>query len=214
LKTAIGQKRASLSPHQQWQLFQIDNPISMIYKNLFISTVIFLSASLLSGCFSMSTLEKNATLENDESIFVIGMKPENFRLSVFAGDIKNGEFKTNFMRSIAVFAFPEKGYVVAKGHVGDTLAIISVTPYEKGAFLKPLYIVCSGEKMLTFKIPPGKVIYISDLLFSHSGSGFAISYSQDLGSARQYMDKNYGTLKGKLEAWPSEFVTSNKECVR
>ncbi|RXZ36284.1 hypothetical protein D9O50_07015 [Oxalobacteraceae bacterium CAVE-383] len=186
----------------------------MTYKNLFISIVVFLSTSLLSGCFSMSTLEKNATLENDESIFVIGMKPENFRLSVFAGDIKNGEFKTNFMRSIAVFAFPEKGYVVAKGHAGDTLAIISVTPYEKGAFLKPLYITCSGEKMLTFKIPSGKVIYISDLLYSYSGSGIAVSYKQDFDSARQYMDKNYATLQGTLEAWPSEFATSNKECAR
>jgi hypothetical protein len=160
----------------------------------------------------MSTLNRDSKLESDESIFVIGVKPKNFRISVFPGSVDDGVFTQSLLRSAVVFAFPEDGYVVAKAHAGDILALTMATPYEEGEFLRRPYGACDGRSAPTFNVPSGKIIYLTDVSYRYSGTGIATSYAKDFESARRYIDQSYGQFKGKLEEWPSELLSVNKSC--
>jgi len=174
-----------------------------------------LSFLLLSGCISKGVLEKNVKLESgDETVFVFGVQPDNFRISVFPGSVKDGEFKQNPFRTATVYSAASDGYVLGKANAGETLAITNIRFVSaKGNVLGSDFKPCEGTKALVFDVPPGKVIYITDVRYFFSqDDGLNYKYTANLEAAQQYIDSNYPNLKGRLEIWDYRQLPVSESC--
>ncbi len=48
------------------------------------------AALLATGCTSYRAVDKNASATGGETIFVLGVSPDDFRVKVFPGEVKDG----------------------------------------------------------------------------------------------------------------------------
>lgn len=178
--------------------------------------VIFLLSMtlLLSACTSMGRLAKDARLDSDkESVFVIGVAPENYRISVFPGSIKDGRFHQNQIRSAAVFGAPENGFVVGKASVGDTLAVTNIRVVkDKSDVLGADFTACNDAKTMVFNIPGGKVLYLGNVEYKFGNKQLTVKYRQDLDSAKKFINENYPNLRGRLQSWDYQLLQTNASC--
>lgn len=179
--------------------------------------VILISAVtlLLGACTSLGVLDKNATLDsNQHSIFVLGVAPENYRVSVFPGSVKDGVFRQNPWLPATVYGAGDDGYLVGEASAGDTLAITIVRVVkDKDAFFQGTnFVPCHGAKTMTFSIPGGKVLYLGNVHYQFVGNLLRVDYNQDIDSAREYMDKNYPKVRGRLEPWKYQLLPTTAFC--
>lgn len=183
----------------------------------FVKRAIFISAwvMLLGGCTSMGVLDKSAALESDRhSIIVLGVAPENYRVSVFPGRVANGVFRQNPWLPATVYGAGDDGYLVGEASAGDTLAITVVRVVkDRNAFFRGTnFIPCHGARTMTFSIPGGKVLYLGNVHYQFVGDRLQVKYSQDIDSARRYMDERYPNLRGRLEAWKYQLLPTTAFC--
>ena len=169
-----------------------DNLLSRLALTVFI---IFLSGCATHGVFSPASNFD----PSKESIFVIGVSPENFWIELLGGEIKSGGFQFHWNGS-AVQGWPTDGYLVGKVKGGELMAITKIDNVKKNsAFKGKQYVPCARKKTLTFKAPVGKILYITDINYSVDGDELSIEYENGFGSAKQFLDKNYPKLKDKME---------------
>jgi hypothetical protein len=164
----------------------------------------------------MGVVDKTATLNsNDESIFIIGVAPESYRILIFPGEVIDGKFKQNQWRGATVYGAADKGFLVGKAAAGETLAILIVQAAEKkGALTTNNFKACSAKKTITFKIPSGKVIYLGNLAYQLDGDLLRVHYHQDLASAQKYMDDNYPSVHGKVEQSDFDILPTIASCAK
>ena len=177
---------------------------------------VFLGLSLLmSACTSLGRLSTDATLEsNQESIFILGVAPENYRIFVFPGSIEDGRFRQNPFRPAAVYGAAENGFVVGKASAGDTVAITNVRVVkDKDSILGADFQPCRDAKTMTFSIPGGKELYLGHVEYEFVGEKLMIKYGQDVNSAKKYLDENYPKLRGRLESWEYQLLPTTKSCI-
>lgn len=175
---------------------------------------------LLVSCASLGQLDGNAKAPTEnESIFVMGISPDNYRVSLFPGSVEDGQFHQNPVRSAALYASARDGYVVGKATAGDVLGLANVKIVsDSGALLGPNYRACGDAKTMVFTVPKGKVIYLGDMGFFYKSanlpreSSLSIRYYQDLAAAQTYVDKNFPALKGRLESFEVEWKTHLRTC--
>ncbi|AEK63507.1 hypothetical protein [Collimonas fungivorans] len=170
---------------------------------------------LLNGCTSVGLLDGTTPAPTDnESIFIMGVTPDNYRVSLFPGSIKDGVFHQNIFRSAAVYAAAKDGYVIGKSSAGDVLAITNVRVVKdsssvlQGANFKP----CGNVKTMVFAVPKGKVIYLGDVAYQFVGQKVEVRYGQNIEAAQAYLDKNFPALRGKLEPLPVDLLPSQTSC--
>ena len=176
-------------------------------------TLMFLWISL-SACVPKGVVEKTATLNsNDESIFIIGVAPENFHILVFSGEIINGVFVVNRWRNARLWGAADKGFMVGKASAGETLAITKVHATEKGALMGNVFKACNGAKTMTFQVPGGKAIYLGHVAYEFAGNTLRVDYHKDLASAQKYMDDNYPGFQGKVEQWEYDLNPTTEPCL-
>ena len=170
--------------------------------------------SLLVGCASLGQLDGNVRAPSEnESIFVMGLAPDNYRVSMFPGAVEDQQFHQNPLRTAALYASAKDGYVVGKAVAGDVLGLANIkTVRDSEALLGANYKACGDARTMVFTVPKGKVIYLGDLGFFYRNGGLSIRYYQDLAAAQAYVDKNFPALKGKLEAFEVEWKTHLKSC--
>jgi len=182
------------------------------------SKVLLLAASLLlGGCTSLGVLDKNVAMKSDkDSIFVIGVAPDNYRISVFPGNInKDGKFVQNPFSAAAIFSAADHGYVVGKAKAGDILAITNIRVVKSNKdLLGPDFAPCNGLNALTFTAAPGKVTYIGDVSYRYNGSGLNTKYSENYEAAKSYIDSAYPNLRGRLEAGSYKLMPTTIPCKR
>ena len=168
----------------------------------------------LSSCTSFRTLDENTSLKsNTESVFILGVKPENYRLFIFPGSVKNQVFHQNTFRPASVYGSAQDGYLVGKAQAGDTLAITMIRVVkDKNAVLGADFVACSQVKTMTFTIPEGKVIYLGDVDYKFEDKYLEVRYSKDLGSATRFIRKNYPKLQETVEPWSYELLPTNASC--
>lgn len=170
---------------------------------------------LCNGCTSVGRLSKETSINLDkESVFLIGLAPENFRISVFSGNVKDGRFDQTQFKVAAVFAAAEDGFIIGKASVGEKLAITNIRIVNaKSSLFGVDYEPCKDAKTMTFDIPRGKVLYLGNVEYEFVGNELMAKYSQDLESAKKYIDENYPKLRGQLVPWKYELLPTTATCI-
>jgi hypothetical protein len=159
-----------------------------------------IAMSLCAGCASVGRLDKGIPAPTEkESIFVLGVAPENHRVMIFGGDTDTGFFKQNWLPA-AFYGGAEGGFIVGKAKAGSTLAITDVRVTENGKSILGLdFIPCDGAKTVVFEAPAGKVTYLGSVNYEVTGNGLRIEYWNDLDAARAYVAGAYPALSARLE---------------
>jgi len=156
--------------------------------------------SLCAGCASVGRLDKGIPAPaKNESIFVLGVTPENHRVMIFGGSTDTGFFKQNWLPA-AFYGGAEGGFIVGKAKAGSTLAITDVRVTESDKAILGLdFIPCDGAKTLVFEAPAGKVTYLGSVHYGVTGKGLQIDYWNDFEAARAYLSSAYPALSPKVE---------------
>lgn len=163
----------------------------------------------------MGVVDQSATLNsNRHSIIVLGVAPENYRVSVFPGSVKDGVFRQNPWLPATVYGAGDDGYLVGEASAGDTLAItfVRVVKDKDAIFQGTNFTPCYGALTMTFSIPGGKVLYLGNVHYQFVGDRLQVQYSQDIDAAREYMDRKYPNLRGRLEQWKYQLLPTTAVC--
>ena len=156
---------------------------------------------LCAGCItSLGRLDQGVHAPSaKESVFVLGVAPENYRVMIFGGNTDTGFFKQNWLPA-TFYGGAEGGFIVGKAKAGATLAITIVRVAESDkAILGQDFIPCNGEKTLVFEAQPGKVTYLGSVKYGVNGGDLRIDYWNDLDAARAYLSSAYPALSPKVE---------------
>jgi len=149
----------------------------------------------------MGRLEKGIPAPTQkESIFVLGVAPDNHRVMIFPGSTDTGFFAQNQWLPAAFYGGAEGGFIVGKAKAGSTLAITDVRVTESGKSILGLdFVPCDGAKTLVFDAPAGKVTYLGSVQYGVTDKGLQIDYWNDLEAARAYLSGAYPALSARLE---------------
>lgn len=74
------------------------------------------------------------------------------------------------------------------------------------------YHACDGSRALAFKVSPGAVRYVADVVFDASQGKFGAAYRKDYYVAKGYMSLNYPKLSAVLDDQPYELLTTTESC--
>jgi hypothetical protein len=166
------------------------------------------------GCTSMGRLDnKVVAAGNKESIFVMGLAPDNYRVSIFPGDEKKGRFNQNLWQHAVVYSGADHGYVVFKAGAGSTQAITNVRVVNSERSLLGMdFTPCRDAKTLVFKVPAGKVIYLGNIEYLFGGEDLTVHYWNDLEGARRYLSGTHPTLATRLEQGSYQLLPTDAQC--
>ena len=167
------------------------------------------------GCTSMGRLDtKSQAPDKNQSIFVVGVSPENHRIGIFGGTEKDGAFKQNWLPAV-FYGGAQGGYIVGKSSGGKTLAItaVQVTASEK-SLIGTDFTACDGAETVVFQAPPGKVIYLGSVDYRVSGDKLEIRYWNDLEGARRYLSGAYPGLADRVEQGSYELLPTDLTCAQ
>ena len=160
-------------------------------------------AAACASCTTATRVDKAATIAEDESIFVVGSAPENFRIWFMRADlIQKDEATTVKQDAVGIpllVANPENGFLVGRVRGGYNIAVTGVRAVSANQTFGPGFTACGGTKTMVFTAPAGKVVYIGHAEFSMRGKQLFARYSNDFQAARSHIDANYPNLRGKLE---------------
>lgn len=181
----------------------------MKYKLLILLFIISLS-----GCNSFRTIDSNTAIDiENESIFIIGVSPDNYKISVFPGNIKDEYFVQNPWRPAAVYSSAKDGYVVGKGTKNDVLAITNIRVVkDKDSIFGPDFGPCEGNKTMVFEMPAGKAIYLGDIQYQYNDKKLDVKTSNNYEAAKKYIDNNFPDYRGKLEQWDYQMLAVQESC--
>jgi hypothetical protein len=161
---------------------------------------------LLTGCAS-NTIKPDDRPSETQSIFIIGVSPERYQITLFPGSMENGYFKrSNGLTATGAGGSPRNGYIVGKAATGELMGLTHVHRMYEGSttFGKP-FTMCS--QTLAFRMPANKVIYVGDLEFGEGwNASLTMRNKSDLWAAQRHLDEHYPQLKAKVEFQPAEQV--------
>ncbi len=183
-------------------------------KKIILCFLLLLSNSFI-GCTSVGVVDHDASVSGDESVFVIGVSPENYRIMVFPGHInKNFVFERSNWRLAALYAGPNEGFVVGKAAAGDTLAITNIRVVkDRDSVLGADFAMCDSRTMV-FQVPAGKVIYLGDVHFDDRGRRLGLTFGDNFPAAKEYVAHKYPKLRDRLEPWKYDLLSTDVSCVQ
>lgn len=169
---------------------------------------------MLYGCSFGRPLSKEAKLpKSDETYFIIGVKPSNYKVQIFQGSINNVErFTQNPLKNATFSEVPDKGYAVGRTDADTIQAITSVYHEGTGSFISPFFTPCKDGLTPVFSTPGGKVIYLLDVYYENHGGKLKAIYSQNFGRAKKYLEKNYPDLAPALEQGDYSLLKTTLSC--
>ncbi|CAA0109291.1 Uncharacterised protein [BD1-7 clade bacterium] len=148
-----------------------------------------------------------------ESVFVVGVSPENYRVMFWPGSLSERGFWPSSMRNAVLYANPEGGYVVGKAKIGDIVALtMTRIVSDKSDIYGVDYGACEGSETIVFKVPARKVIYITDIAYKWSEDGLLTKYSDGYEKAKIYIDSKFPKLKNRLEKWEYSMQPTSRPC--
>lgn len=170
----------------------------------------------LGGCKSYGVIDTAAPAPKDETVFILGVKPSNYRVKVFPGTLKDGSFRESGLQMAAYYGAPRDGYVVGKAKPGDTLAITLVREVARQEdVLGRDFVPCAGLQTMVFKVPQTGIFYLGDVAYAPDGDKLKIRYSDDMGAARSYIQSHHpalGPIQGKIayELLPTQIACTTE----
>jgi len=175
-----------------------------------------LLALSVSGCLAHGRLATAAALPDaDQSVFVLGVVPRDFKISIRSGTVRNGVFAGSNLSPAVFVGRPENGLIVGRSRASASLGITNITvgsPLQLSLGGGTHYGPCDGSKTLVFRAQPGKVIYIGDIRYDLLSRRMSIAYSFDLDRARRNLAIRYPALAERLEAGTYELLPTNDPC--
>ena len=183
-------------------------------KKVKLAVVLLPVIFFLASCASLEQLDTNVGAPTEkESVFVMGVAPENYRISIFPGSVEDGRFYQNPLRPAAIYAAANNGYIVGKAAAGEVLGLSNVRIVKSSESLLGLdYKACGDNRTITFTVPKGKVIYLGSIYYLYKKETLDVSYLDEFEDAKTYIDKNFPALREKLEPFPVEWATQLKTC--
>ncbi len=166
-----------------------------VFKRTTCAGLVAIAAFSLAAC-STNISRTTPKPAPDEAIIVFGVKPSNARISLFPGEIIDGQFKQNALldTSAKINDVPNEGYVTAKVKTGQALALTLVQMSLNGSLWGPQFSFCNNSKLLTFEVPAGKVVYAADIEFIQTGNMLRPSFTNDIEAARKHIKANFPNL--------------------
>lgn len=161
---------------------------------------ILIAATAVSGCTSMGQVDGTTTVANDETIFMLGVAPENYRVSIFPGSIKGQYFVQSLLRPAAVYGSAKDGFLVGKARAGDVLGIKMVSVHASaGSLIGAQFAPCGDAKTMVFQIPAGKVMYLGHVEYEFAGKTLNIKYSNNMEAAQRYAAEHFPEVKTPVQ---------------
>jgi predicted small secreted protein len=146
-----------------------------------------------------------------ESVFVLGVAPENYAVTLSPGKVENGVFKAG---APLAARSPRDGYIVARVASGQALALTRTTRLAQGgAPASAPFGACDGARTMVFTAPGGKVVYLADIGYaSLPGGGLDVRFDRNLDKAHQYLAANYPELAKVVAQGEYTFTPTNASC--
>lgn len=178
-----------------------------------------LGLGVLAGCtssFMFGRIAPEASPPSaEESVVVLGVAPQGYAVNIFPGKVEGGVFRVSGFSGAVISGPPKDGYVVARAMAGQALALTKSTRLaQQGEVLSHTFGACDGTQAMAFTVPRGKVIYLTDIEYTVGSGRLDAYYRPDLARARQYLDKAYPKLAGRLEQGDYRFIPTNEPCKR
>jgi hypothetical protein len=167
----------------------------------------------LAACTSMGRLDREAPPPGpDESIFIIGVDPEEFAIHVSSGRYtRPGRWGSPISRFL--FAHPEGGYAVGRAKAGVPLGIEVVSYGDpKSIFGKSFYPCGENARTPVFVLPKGKVVYLGNIHYVLRSASVAARYTSDLDAARAYFRSAFPGIKQEVEKLEYDLLPADLSC--
>lgn len=178
------------------------------------SFAVALSVLFCSGCISVTdrNLLANASfpIDGGKSVVIVGVKP-NWGLQAIRGNDTADGWRENLNAGASLNSGPRGGYVVVTmppSTNGESYGFArQISP--NGDLLR----LCTGHRVVTFKIPGSTVIYIGDIAIAETPQGLQFTLSYNFEAAQRFMQANQPALAGKLvPGTMSVAVAARGEC--
>lgn len=164
---------------------------------------------LCAGCASDPVEMNAAGPGQNDTIFVVGVEPEQTRVMVIKGTLQDGVF---YRTGNYHFYDAKDGFIIGHIQRGTTVGIISLglrgTEAVPGFFgAEPHdYEPCKNARALAFSAPAGKVIYLTNIygvpVHKPDGNKLEVTFKPNFESARGYVKAHYPKLAKRLEQGP------------
>ena len=172
------------------------------------------------GCIAHLKADPNATVQGTTDSYVImGAKPGNYVFWITPVVIEGDRYDTP--SSVAMppplwksggVGYPDQGYVVVKAQGGATLALTAIQYENSTGLPSPLMHACTAH---VFTIPPGKIVYVGDIVARTSSSQFsAVSHTWNAAAARDFVSRRYPGLISSFEEGSVRVMKSVADCPR
>lgn len=182
------------------------------FMKVILSSLVFLI--LFTGC-SFSQLDTKYKLKNNnETVFVMGVNSDRYRLLMWPGDVEGDIFIIeDTWKNAAHHDTAKDGYIVgvtgSNDHVGFKSVSLLSKDKERVIFQQKF---CQGSKMPVFTIPDSNVVYVGDMNLSFEEGHIKYTMTSDYQKAKEFIDANYPNLKGKLIKTEVKMLFSSEPC--
>ena len=171
-----------------------------------IRTLLLLALGVaLIGCVPVSsnTLPSGGAIdESNESIILVGVAPDNFRITLGPGQVNSrGNFSDGLSLTGYIGAYPDDGYVIGRSEGEKTYGVTAVARGEEnGAEARRTYSVCGGRETVVFDVSPGEMLYIGDFEYAVADNRMRFKFERDFEAASAYFDTAFPQYAGRLKA--------------
>ncbi len=175
--------------------------------------LLLLLSALLGGCGTAAVLQKDSAGPGpDESVIVIGVKPDTFRLHLREGTYASGGVTLDRVwGSAAINGVAKDGYLVARAKAGQVLVVSDIyANYESGR--GGSYGACAGNRALVFEVPKGQIAYVSDLEYEERDKKLWVRYVNRLAAAQEHVRANYPRLTQEVQALKAQTLPVHTKC--
>lgn len=169
-----------------------------------------LFAALLGGCGSAAILQKDSSGPGpDESVIVLGVKPDRFRLHLREGTYSADGVTVDRVwgRGAVINGAAQDGYLIAKAKAGQVLVVSDVFP-EYGWS----YGGCSENISLVFEVPKGQIAYVTDVEYQERDRELLVQYVNRVAEARQHVRANYPRLRQEVQQLSAQILPVRSKC--
>lgn len=153
-------------------------------KNGLLLIVVMMLNSCVVGTQTMTKDINSISSLSNQTILVIGMS-QQYRVQIIRGTKTKGGWASSesaMSTAIAVNTFPKDGFIIARvpGNTADEVyGLTAIMPEGIGPFT-PYFKACKGNITPVFMAPPGKIVYVGQLVMSYNGGFFHVHEAASL----------------------------------
>lgn len=175
----------------------------------------FLCATLI-GCTSLGVVDKDVgLLSAEETLYVLGVSPDNHRVQISTGEVINGFFELDQWAMMPrAHGSPTGGYLIWKGLASDTAAITSVRYISRNPNIAAAdFVPCGAGKTMVFRAgQSGSVVYLGDVNYELKGSRLHTEYGAEFARAREHVERRFPQFKDKVVQGAYEVLPTSRSC--